>query len=136
MLGAEPGWRCFFAGAEELLEDIKQSQAQLEQWQVEKTEAALAKEQLQSTLVEEFGMARKRSRPSHNIQQAREEQLKHELKANLHSLQPAAHGKPLAGRLCAVLITARSSPDMSGLMNAACGMKGPTSAATALVVWY
>ena len=135
MLGAEPGWKCFFAGAEELLEDIKQSQVQLEQWQMEKTEAVLAQEQLQCALVEEFGMARKRSRPSYNIQQPREEQLKHELQASLHSVQPVAHGRPLAGRICAGLITARSSPDMSGLMNGACGVKSPISAATALVVW-
>ena len=41
-----------------------------------------------------------------------------------------------AGRIRSELITARSSPDMSGIMNAACGMKGPTSAATGRVVWY
>ena len=136
MLGPEPGWRCFFAGAEQLLEDIQQSQVQLELWQEEKTDAVLAKEQLESALQEEFGMTRKRSRPSHDDQQAREQQLEHELQARLHSVQPAAHGRPLAGRIRAELITARSSPDMSGIMNAACGMKGPTSAATGRVVWY
>ena len=136
MLGPEPGWKCFFAGAEQLLEDIQKSQVQLELWQEEKTDAVLAKAQLKSALQEEFGMTRKRSRPSHNDQQAREPQLEHKLQASLHSVQPAAHGRPLAEKNCAELITARSSPDMSGIMNAACGMKGPTSAATGFVVWY
>eukprot|EP00891_Asterochloris_glomerata_P005294 jgi/Astpho2/5294/Aster-04860 len=72
-------------GAEQLLEDIQQSQAQLELWQEEKTDAVLAKEQLESVLQEEFGMTRKRSRPSHNDQQAREQQLEHELQASLHA---------------------------------------------------
>ena len=97
MLGPEPGWKCFFAGAEQLLEDIQQSQVQLKLWQEEKTDAVLAKEQLESALQEELGMTRKRSRPSHNDQQAREQQLEHELQASLHAVQPAAHGRPLEG---------------------------------------
>ena len=97
MLGPEPGWKCFFAGAEQLLEDIQHSQVQLELWQEEKTDAVLAKEQLESALQEDFGMTRKRSRPSHNDQQAREQQLEHELQASLHAVQPAAHGRPLEG---------------------------------------
>ena len=85
ILGAEPGWKCFFAGAEELLQEIQQSQAQLVEWQAEKTEAELAKQQLDAAL-EETRMANKRSRPSHNIQQAsEEEQLEHKLQASLHS---------------------------------------------------
>ena len=85
ILGPEPGWICFFAGAEELLQEIQQSQVQLVEWQAEKTEAELAKEQLDAAL-KETRMANKRSRPSHNIQQAsEEEQLEHKLQASLHS---------------------------------------------------
>ena len=77
--------KCFFAGAEELLQEIQQSQVQLVEWQAEKTEAELAKEQLDAAL-EETRIAKKRSRPSHNIQQAsEEEQLEHKLQASLHS---------------------------------------------------
>ena len=122
MLGAESGWKCFFAGAEELLEEIQQSQVQLVRRQAELKDAMLAREHLKAAL-EEAGQGRKRSRPSHNTHQASEMQLKQELQVSLRSVQPAGQGRPLTGRVCAGLMAARSSPDMPGIMNAACGLK-------------
>ena len=85
-LGTEIGWTCLSADSMELLEEIEFYQAGIAKFQVAKEASELRKEELEALLEETKVPQRRGSRLVCTPEQV---QLKRELQASLHTVQPA-----------------------------------------------